>query len=417
MARGNYRRELLAHLFFPFVLAGIETGIVTVLAVNLFDGVVPQRRLDYVVALLAASKPIANLSSVLWARLNHGRSKLRFTTWLQSLVVTLVVLLAFVPRSEAGLYLFAAGVLGSRAAWAGFVTIRSTIWGANYDRPTRARVTGKLATVQMLTIAALGLGIGAAMDADARSLRLVLPAGAVLALVGVVAWSRLRVRQERRLVEQERAENLGRLGFSPLTMVSVLVRDRAFAIYMVGMFVMGLGNLMVPAVLAIVVKERFAMGYREGMLITNTIPLAITPLAIPLWARLLARMHVVRFRAIHAWAFALSNAAFAVALLGEAPWLLYAASAVWGVGFAGGSLAWNLGHLDFAPPHRATQYMAVHVTLTGVRGLIASFLGVALYRWTVDAGGDGSLVFVVATLMAAAGAGIFLLLRGMVADR
>ena len=43
-------------------------------------------------------------------------------------------------------------------------------------------------------------------------------------------------------------------------------------------------------------------------------------------------------------------------------------------------LGWNLGHLDFASPARAAQYMGTHVTLTGMRGLIAPLLGVWLYQ-------------------------------------
>ena len=42
-------------------------------------------------------------------------------------------------------------------------------------------------------------------------------------------------------------------------------------------------------------------------------------------------------------------------------------------------MAWQLGHHDFADRHLAATYMAIHQTLTGVRGFIAPFLGVLLY--------------------------------------
>jgi hypothetical protein len=45
--------------------------------------------------------------------------------------------------------------------------------------------------------------------------------------------------------------------------------------------------------------------------------------------------------------------------------------------FAGGKLGWNLGHNDFASDDQSTLYMGIHVTLTGVRGLIAPLAGVA----------------------------------------
>jgi hypothetical protein len=46
----------------------------------------------------------------------------------------------------------------------------------------------------------------------------------------------------------------------------------------------------------------------------------------------------------------------------------------------GGALAWNLGHLHFAPPEKAEIYMGVHVALSGARGLIAPLGGMWLWN-------------------------------------
>ncbi|MCX7065941.1 MAG: hypothetical protein NT024_15565, partial [Proteobacteria bacterium] len=50
-----------------------------------------------------------------------------------------------------------------------------------------------------------------------------------------------------------------------------------------------------------------------------------------------------------------------------------------GIVNGGGSLAWQLGHNDFAPREQVAAYMGIHVTLTGVRGAFAPFLGMAMY--------------------------------------
>jgi hypothetical protein len=52
-----------------------------------------------------------------------------------------------------------------------------------------------------------------------------------------------------------------------------------------------------------------------------------------------------------------------------------------GLGYAGGSLAWHLGHLHFAQPQRAELYMGIHVSLTGLRGLTMPGLGILLWAW------------------------------------
>jgi hypothetical protein len=51
-----------------------------------------------------------------------------------------------------------------------------------------------------------------------------------------------------------------------------------------------------------------------------------------------------------------------------------------GLSTAGANLGWNLGHNDFASLGQAQHYMGVHVTLTGVRGLIAPSVGMLCYQ-------------------------------------
>jgi hypothetical protein len=64
-----------------------------------------------------------------------------------------------------------------------------------------------------------------------------------------------------------------------------------------------------------------------------------------------------------------------------------------------------LGHNDFAPRGEETRYMALHVTLTGLRGLIAPPLAVAAYHGLerAHAGlGRWALVLPVALILAGA---------------
>jgi hypothetical protein len=62
------------------------------------------------------------------------------------------------------------------------------------------------------------------------------------------------------------------------------------------------------------------------------------------------------------------------------PLLLAPGAVLLGVNSAAGSLGWTLGHNDFAQRGEETRYMALHVTLTGLRGLVAPPLAIALYH-------------------------------------
>jgi len=114
----------------------------------------------------------------------------------------------------------------------------------------------------------------------------------------------------------------------------------------------------------------------------------------------MARCHVVEFRSIHAWSYVSASLVFLLAAMSGWLWLMFVASLLTGIGNAGGVLAWNLGHQDFAPPGRDSQYMGVHVTLTGIRGLMAPFLAVGIYDiFDSGAAGAGIWVFAVCLLL------------------
>ena len=86
-------------------------------------------------------------------------------------------------------------------------------------------------------------------------------------------------------------------------------------------------------------------------------------------------------------------------------WWLAAGRFVISIVNGGGTLAWQLGHNDFAPRERLSAYMAVHVTLTGVRGAFAPFLGMALYLgwdakgYVPGSSGLGAWLFLVSALL------------------
>jgi hypothetical protein len=119
--------------------------------------------------------------------------------------------------------------------------------------------------------------------------------------------------------------------------------------------------------------------YAESIAVTTVIPLVLSVLTMPFWALYLDRVHVSAFRAAHAWSFSLSQLLLWAGAATQSLLVVLAARMVLGSARAGGGLAWNLGHNDFAPPERVGLYMGVHVTLTGLRGAVAPFVGMALY--------------------------------------
>ena len=424
LARANYARELRASFFLPWAIAATEGSVIGFIVRKLYDGVVQDTLLNFLVAALIAAPALANITSFVWAIAVSGRRKIPFITVLQITVIFAIMAIAAAPKSPLGLFIIVIAAFVARICLAGVVTIRATVWGVNY--PTdRARMTGKFQAVSVTISSLIAIGLGYAMQLSEDSYRILIPIFGLVALIGVGSYARIKVRTESTIIAREQAQGDQTNGSISNSrgllkgIVRVMFDDRDYRRYQTCQFMIGIGNMMSWAPFVIIAKEQFGLDYLPGLMLTQVIPLAMMPIFIPFWARFLDRVHIVTFRAVHSWVFVVTFVLSLIAAQTDTLWLLYAASVTRGIAFGGGALAWNLGHLQYVKPERSTDYMAVHVTLTGVRGLTAPFLGVAIYAmyeslWP----GEGSWVFAVGLAITLCGTfGFKLLASGVKQDR
>jgi MFS family permease len=406
------KRELLAWAFLPMMMGAVDGGVVGILTQRLFDGHVQETLLGWSVATLAAAQGFANISSFLWAALSHGRHKVRFITALKIMIVLLIAGVAFVPQTTTGLFVLLACVVGTRVCYSGIVTLRTTVWQANYPREHRAIVAGKIATVQALVLASVAFGIGQVMDTDDQSFRWVYPIAASFGIIGAWIYSKIRVKDHATLLRDERASS-NQVSYLPWKTFHLLVEDRAFAKYMGCQFILGIGNLMLMAPLIVILHNQFQLDYLGEILIVTIIPILMIPLSTPLWARFLNKAHVLTFRSVHSWFFVLSSICIGISISMHSVTGLWIGAAIRGIAFGGGVLAWNLGHQDYAPVEQSGRYMGLHVTLTGIRGLLAPAFGMTVYTLLLAGGIQaGPIVFYIgATLSAIGGIGFILLAK------
>lgn len=386
MARLSYQRELLSWTLLPLMLSGLQGGTIAVFVKKAFEGVegVSPQQLNLAVGVIAASKAIGHLSSFLWASASHGRPKIRFIMWLQIITALFIGLIAFVPRTAVGLWSVAVLCIITWMIWCGVMTLRAGVWRANYQVSYRPTIAGKLSTVHALIVAGAGVAIGYCLDLNPMSYKIVFPVLAVCGVFGAWSYGRVPFRRKTQQLRAEKTSNHARgRAFHPSVIWHVVAHDRPYREYMICMFVMGIGNLMIHPILALVLTEKFNVGYQTGITIATVIPLVCMTLAIPFWTRKLESMHVTQFRAIHVWTFVSASALMTLGVATSQIAFLYLGAVATGVGWGGGVLAWNLGHQHFAPAARDTEYMGVHITLTGVRGFIGPIIAVLLYNWLV----------------------------------
>jgi MFS family permease len=385
MVEAVFRREM-----WPWALLGVASGLVegstvAILVKRSYQDVVDPTWVNLAVALLSGAPALANISSFAWSNFVHGRQRVRLLSAMQLVFAVIVGLIALVPFGPTGLVITIIAVVAARVVWTGVLTARAAVWSANYPRSVMARMTGRILVYGLPGFAVASIGAGWVLDQGAEYARWLYALAALCGVWAAWAYRRVRVRREYQMLAAEADSSAGKGAFSFGNMREILRRDHTYRAFMFWTSLYGAGNLMMNAQLVVCYAEQLQLSSMMQILLLSVVPYVLMPLFIPWWARQFDQGHVVDYRSRQCWVLVAGIAVNAVGVWTEQVWTLWLGAFLTSVAYAGAGLGWNLGHNDFAPSGLAQHYMGVHVTLTGVRGLIAPPLGILLYevleRW------------------------------------
>jgi MFS family permease len=174
-----------------------------------------------------------------------------------------------------------------------------------------------------------------------------------------------------------------------------LGRDRVFRNLIISWFLIGIANLTCVALhIEWLANPATGLGYDEFTVSFISITLFVTTKLSTtfLWARWFDRVNFFLLRLV-------LNALFAIATLliftTHNLYVIAGGFAMQGFAFAGGNIAWSLWVTKVAPEEHVAEYMSVHTFTTGVRGVIAPFLGF----WLISVTSPAYIAIGAATLM------------------
>lgn len=382
MAAALVPREMANWSLTAVALGALEGGLLGIIVKNHFDGVTSPALINMAVAIVAAAPSFTNLSSFVFAALAAGRDKTVLLSRLMWVMGICLFVMAVQGISAGGLVIFCLMTVVARTAWSGILTVRAAIWRANFTREWRGQVTARIVQVSSLLVASCSALIGFLLDWHENAFRVAFILAGACAVFAALVNRKAKVRRHGRLLAAERAERSeGGKGFNLSLLKSVLRDDQDFRRYMIGMMILGSGNLMLLPVLVIQLNERLHLNQLNQVMVTSSVPLLVLCFFVPYWARVLDRKHIFSFRAVQSWCYVITETLFGIAIILQRPEFLWPASIMQGVAYAGGHLGWNLGHNDFSSDGNAAKYMAIHVTLTGLRGLVMPLVAVAFYEY------------------------------------
>ncbi len=158
--------------------------------------------------------------------------------------------------------------------------------------------------------------------------------------------------------------------------------DTLFRNTLISWMLLGFANLMtLPLRVEYLGNPRYGLTLSpaEVALYVGVIPSAARLVLSPVWGIIFDHLNFSSTRVCINLCFAVGVFSFFVP---DSPWALIIGAIAYGVGNAGGDIAWQLWVTKISVPERVHDYMAVHVFLTGFRGIIAPFVGFYMMNLT-----------------------------------
>lgn len=162
---------------------------------------------------------------------------------------------------------------------------------------------------------------------------------------------------------------------NPLRNLAYAIEDKRFGMMLVSWMFLGFGNLMVlPLRVEYLLQPEYGIEASKltVMMATLAIPAAFRFLTSRLWGYLFDHIEFMVLRMVLNGLIMLSIILY---LTTTNLWVIFTAAAVLGTAMSGANISWNLWVTKFATPEKTPAYMSVHSFTTGIRGVLAPFIG------------------------------------------
>lgn len=297
-----------------------------------------------------------------------GLHYLARTSWKKSLC-------GAIPAALCGLFLLASAVTGSLMLFTlltslGFICLHlltpflTSIYNDNYPVDKRGAYFSLPMILTVGVSVVFGFLASQFMDHDIETFRWVM---VILGLAGLgKAWA-IYLMPSKPIEMPNWSHPLGNFKY--------IFEDRPFGYVLLTWFIMGFANLWVlPLRVDYVTNPEYGIA-GSALLVTlliTIIPDAMRAVSIPILARLFDRVNFIILRMTLNLLFGTGIALF---FFTQDPLIIAMGSALIGIAFGGGTVAWALWVTKFAPPGKVAAYMSVHVSLTGIRGTLGPMIG------------------------------------------
>ena len=256
-----------------------------------------------------------------------------------------------------------------------FNPMLNTFLSTTFTPSTRGKYVGYAMSIMALVAVVFSRISGTLMDKDSSITSLILAIGGVGGCLAILIAS-IPFKQTYRDRTKKQP--------NPFTsMIAILKKDPVFLKFELYFYVYGIAFMIILPAIPLYLVDNLRLNYTEISTAKVLIPQFFIIVLAPFVGKLHDRTTPQRFSGLSflilsSYPLILGCASFftpSTALV-----FVYASYIMYGIAMIGVSFAWNISTIELAKHGSPQQYQAIHITLTGIRGLIIPPLGYLLLR-------------------------------------
>lgn len=371
------------HSTYLLLIAALFNGVVQ--SLNQTQDIIARKALhaqDWQLMLMTMIWPISNFLSIWWGRIFENSCHKSRYFLLAGIVgrLSMVYALWLVSMNE---YMVLLGLVFSANSL--LIPAQNSIYQRNIDISRRAKVFGYTISLGMIVSIAFTFFAGRMLDINEQSFRWILVATGFCGFVSCAVLSMIRIQVPIGSKNCSRSSFRNHLLDPIKRTLTLLKENKPFAAFERSFSIYGMGFIMMQPIIPIYLVDKLNLSYTNNFLAKGVLSQVGLLLLSPIIGKIHDRMHPFKFISRSFALLMVFPLLFVVSSLwgGESiipVVIVFVAYFIFGVAMTAVNVSWNMSSIYFAGKDDASMYQSVHVTMTGIRGLIAPMLGFALLR-------------------------------------
>ncbi len=329
--------------------------------------------LDWHITLLTMVWPIANFFSIWWGRaLERTRDIAKFLIF-AAVFGRLILVLVYWSVSIYD-YLAILAIMYSFSSL--ILPAQNSIMQINIRPNNRGKVFGFVTSLATLLTIIITFTSGSLLEHREELFRSLFVIVGIAGFLGVLALALCNTKKKN--VPQELISK--RFSFvEPLKRAYYLLKeDKQFFKFQRNFFLYGIGFLILLPIIPKYLVDYLGMGYRTSFIAKGVVSQIGLLCLSPFFGKLFDKSHPTKFTSIGFAVFAIFPLLLLTSSFFEdtaAIAIVFLAYLFFGIGMSFINMSWNISSIYFAGNNDSSMYQSVHVTVTGLRGILTPVFG------------------------------------------